>query len=291
MERPAPLRSDRSADAPPFRPLVVGALYPGIERGLTADLIATRALGGQALVVCTAHVMAGHGRVTDVLEVPSDAVAAQFEHLAATHTPTAVKIGIAGGVASIRAIARALDGLPSDVPVVLDLTLSGPSGEDIAEGGTREALVALFPRLDLVTLRRVDAELVCGMEIPTLDDAQVAVQRLHRLGGARVLLRCGRIADSAFEPTSETLPVMRDLYYDGDDFALFETPEVQAPGLHGASSLLTLAVARGLARGAGAVEALQQAERLTAEALRGAADASYPDYAAGVAAEAGLAPS
>ena len=274
----------------PFRPLVVGALYPGIERGLTADVIATRALGGHALVVCTAHVMAGHGRVTDVLEVPSDAVAAQFEHLAATHSPTAVKIGIAGGVASIRAIERALDRFDADLPVVLDLTLSGPSGEDIAEGGTREALVALLPRVTLTTLRRVDAELVCGMEIPTLDDAQVAVQRLNRLGGARVLLRCGQIAESAFAAT-EPDPVMRDLYYDGSDFALFETPVVHAPALHGASSLLTLALVRGLSRGLAADAALQQAERLTAEALRGAADASFPDYAAGVAAEAGLAPS
>ena len=273
-------------DGTAFRPVVIGALYPGIERGLTADVLAARALGGQALPVCTALVMAGHGHVTDVLEVPSDAVAAQLEHLAATQKASAVKIGIAGGPASIRAVSRFLGDLPRTVPVVLDLTLSGPSGEDIAEAGAREALMALLPRVTLATLRRADAELVCGMEIPTLDDAQVAVQRLHRLGASRVLLRCGPIADSAFATATEVDDTRRDLYFDGEEFALFETPGVHAPALHGASSLLTLALAYALTGGAMPLAALQRAERITADALRGVSGGVHPDYAAGVAASA-----
>ena len=284
--------SGAGRDPRAFRPLVVGALYPGIERGLAADVLAARALGGEALVVCTVHVIAGHGRVTDVLEVPSDTVAAQLEHLAETRTPTAVKVGIAGGAASVGRIGRYLASLDAGVPVVLDVTLSGPSGEDIAEGGVREALVGLFPSATVVTIRRADAELVCGMEIPTLDDAQVAVQRLHRLGARRVLLRCGRLAPSAFDASAEPDETMRDLYFDGDDFALFETPAVAAPALHGASSLLTLALARGLADGMPVVAAIQEAERLTADALRHAADASVPDYFGAVAAPtSGTAPS
>ena len=270
-------------DSPPaFRPLVVGAHYPGIERGIVADALAARALGGQALTVCTVHVMAGGGRVTDVLEVPSDAVAAQFEHLAAGAPPSAVKVGIAGSAASVREIRRALVPLvEAGLPIVLDLTLSGPSGEDIAEGAAREALVAMMPLATLVTVRRADAELLVGMEIPTLDDAQVAVQRLHLRGAARVLLRCGRLPASAFEP-GEAGDFSLDLYYDGEDFALFETPYADAPQLRGASSALTMRLLAALGAGAPILEALQTAERFTADALRGAgAETLFPDYRAG----------
>lgn len=280
--RTAPVASPSVSGGATFRPLIVGAHYPGIERGLIADAVAARVLGGEALTVCTAHVVAGGGRVTDVLEVPSDTVAAQFEHLAATGAVVSgVKIGITGGAASIRAIARALAPITATgVPIVLDLTLSGPSGEDIADGGARDALVReIVPLATLVTIRRADAELVVGMEIPTLDDAQVAVQRLHLRGATRVLLRCGRIAASAFEP-GEAGEFSTDLYYDGESFALFETPHIDAPALHGASSALTLSLLAALAGGAAPEDALQVAERFTADALRGATAATTaPDYA------------
>ena len=44
-----------------FKPIVVGALYPGISRGLSADILATQALSGQAFPICTSHVVAGDG--------------------------------------------------------------------------------------------------------------------------------------------------------------------------------------------------------------------------------------
>jgi hydroxymethylpyrimidine kinase/phosphomethylpyrimidine kinase len=256
----------------PFSPLVVGALYPGIERGLKADVLATHALGGSAFPVCTSHVVAGRGTVTDVLNVPSDTVSAQLEHLRTTEAPTAAKIGIVGASPTVNILFDHLQAF--DGPIVFDVTLSGPSGEDILEQSGLDALVDRLNEADLVSIRRSDAELLAGMKIPSLDDAQVAVQRIEQQGAHRVLMRCGRIPTHHFDTESGPPDYAVDLYYDGDDFALFEAPYLDGlDGLHGRSSGLLLPLLAHMQDGTAPEEALQNAKGTVTEALHAAQDA------------------
>jgi len=247
-------------------------LYPGIERGLKADLLATHSLGGTAYPVCTSHVVAGRGTVTDVLNVPSDTVSAQLEHIRATETPSAAKVGILGASPTVDILfdhLREMDG-----PVVFDVTLSGPSGEDILEQSGLDALVNRLGEADLVTIRRDDAELLAGMKIPSLDDAQVAVQRIEQQGAHRVLMRCGRIPTHHFDTESGPPDYAVDLYYDGDDFALFEAPFLEElDGLHGRSSGLLLPLLAHIQQGVAPEQALQKAKGTVTEALNAAQDA------------------
>jgi hydroxymethylpyrimidine kinase/phosphomethylpyrimidine kinase len=274
MKRPLdsglPMKDTR--DSSSFRPLTVGALYTGIERSLAADVLAANALGGQALTVCTTHLVASHGQVTDVLPVPADTVDAQLEHLFATTTPTGVKLGIMGGLHAIEAIFRRLESADAAHPAVLDLTLSGPSGEDLIEQTGIEAIVHRLGLPDVVTIRRRDAELLTQMEISSMDDAQVAVQRLQRQGAQRVLLRCGtlpqRFFDSETNNGDPAAAFNMDLYYDGDDFGLFEAPHLDVGPYHGASSALTLALLSYLVEGASVLEAVQRAKGFVSETLR-----------------------
>ena len=254
----------------PFHPIVLGALYTGIERGLAADLLATRALGGAAYPVCTSIVVASRGLVTDVVDVPTDSVDAQLEHLFKTTQPSAVKLGIVPNRKTVEAVFRRVvppSGDGAALPLLLDLTLSGPSGEDITGERGMQALMDHLSVPDLVTLRRADAELVAAMEISTLDDAQVAVQRLAKRGARRVLLRCGRIPSRHFDG-GQTSDFALDLYYDGDDFGLFEAPYLRLSDVHGASSLLTMAILRGLVRQRPMTAAIQAAKAFVSEALR-----------------------
>jgi len=255
-----------------FRPIAINALYPGIGRGLRADLLSTQALGGTAYSVCTAHVVAGRGTVTDVLNVPTDTVSAQLEHLAATEAPTAAKVGIIGDAPTVEVTFEHLDQFEG--PVVLDLTLSGPSGEDVLGQDGLAALLDHLDRPDLVTLRLKDATLVSGMEIPSLDDAQVAAQRVAQQGAERVLLRCGRLPTHFFDTDSAPPKFAVDLYYDGEDFALFEAPFLSdIDHLHGASSGLLLSVLHSLQEGTEMEDALQQSKGRVSEALHAAQQA------------------
>ena len=261
MNNNAPHQSDSQ-----FRPIVIGALYPGIERGLSADVLATRALGGIAYPVCSAHVAAGHGVVTDVLDVPTDTVSAHLEHLLETTQPNGVKIGILGHPATVETVfehAAEVDG-----PTLMDVTVSGPSGEDVVGQRGIKAIQDHIDKPELVSLRVRDAELIAGMEIPSLDDAQVAAQRLESLGARHVLLRCGRIATHHFDLESEPPNYAVDLLYDGDDFAVFEAPHLDTEGLHGASSAFLMPLLDGLVVDQHLPDAIQEAKAYVTEALR-----------------------
>ena len=257
-----------------FTPILVGALYPGITRGLDADHLATQALGGRGLLVCTSHVVAGRGVVTDVLNVPTDTVSAQLEHLTETESPTAAKVGIIGDAPTVEVTFRHLRALEG--PVLLDLTLSGPSGEDVLGQRGLDALLEHLDVPDLVTIRKRDAALLAGMEIPSLDDAQVAVQRIAQRGASHVLLRCGRLSTHHFDTESSPPNYAVDLYYDGDDIALFEAPFLsELESMSGASSGLTMPLLQMMQDGVPIEEALQKAKGQVTEALRAAQKATF----------------
>lgn len=252
-----------------FHPVVIGALYPGISRGLSADLLAAQSLSGRGFPICTSHVVAGDGIVTDVLNVPTDTVSAQLEHIFETRSPTSAKIGILGATPTVGRVFDLLDQLEG--PVVFDLTISGPSGEDVLGQQGLDTVVDHLHEPDLVTVRQTDASLVAGMEIPSLDDAQVAAQRIAQQGAQRVLLRCGKLPTHFFDQEASPPDYALDLFYDGEDFALFEAPYLSGlENHHGASSGLLLPLLKHLQEGMDFEPALQKAKGRVSEALRAA---------------------
>ena len=276
----------------------IGALYGGTERGLAADVLAARALGLRPLPVCTALVMASHGRVTDQTEVPADTVSAQLEHLHAVDPPAALRIGALGSAKTAAVVFRYVERFREvegdGAPVVLELIASGPSGETILDARGVDAVSDHLAAADLVVLSRADAELVTGGEIKSLDDAQVAAQRAANRGARRVLITCGqlpaRFYDAADDPGADDAsgdgapaqPFYSDLYYDGEDFALFEGPAVERPGeAGGAGSALVLATLAAMLEGRDVLEALQLGKRFATEAVRHGATEQPPRVAFG----------
>ncbi|MEM6783339.1 MAG: bifunctional hydroxymethylpyrimidine kinase/phosphomethylpyrimidine kinase [Bacteroidota bacterium] len=256
--------------------LSINALYTGSDRGLSADLQAGRSLGLHVHTVCSAIVVASHGTVTDVTDVPADTVAAQLEHLSAALSWAGVKVGILGDRRTVDTVFNHLDGF--DGPVVLDFTASGPYGETVLTQRGIDALSERMGRADLVLIRRADAELVTGGEIRSLDDAQVAAQRAFHRGARRIVIKCGdlpaRFYDAADDPEATSTGFTSDLYYDGDDFALYEAPTIQHE-VDGASSVHGMAVLDALIEGLALEEALQNAKRAATDALRYSTDSGF----------------
>lgn len=264
--------------SPSHTVLAIGALYAGTPRGLTADILAGHALGVEVLPVCTALVMASHGRVTDVTDVPADTVAAQLEHLAVTVKPSGIKAGVLAGHKTVQTVMDVAQGL--GVPFVLDVVASGPSGETVLTARGADAIAERLAVPSLVTLSKEDAEFMTNGEIQSLDDAQVAAQRIVARGARRVLIRCGalpyRFYDAADDPGDPAAAggdggpsrFYADLYYDGEDFALFEAPLLGPETPAGASSALAMAILVALLRGESIEEALQGAKRYATDAIR-----------------------
>ena len=258
----------------PLQPiLVVGPLYTGTERGLAADLLCARAQGLAPLPVCTQLVVASGGAVTDVTDVPVDTVIAQLEHTLEQGTPVAARIGGLASAATVDAVMgrmAAFEGL-----VVLSIVASGPSGETVLNAGGIDALAEHLGVADLVAVSRADAELVTGGSIESLDDAQVAAQRLHHRGAQNVVIRCGhlpyRFYDAADDPGGDGAagqPLAFDLLYDGEDFALFEAPQLDGHDVDGLSSVFDMALIASRLEGLDLIDSLQVAKRRATDALR-----------------------
>ena len=253
--------------------LVVGPLYTGTERGLAADLLCARAQGLAPLPVCTQLVVASGGTVTDVTDVPVDTVIAQLEHTLAMGAPAAARIGGLASAATVEAVMGRMGSFEG--PVVLSIVASGPSGETLLNAGGIDALAEHLSVADLVTVSRADAELVTGGTIESLDDAQVAAQRLHHRGAKSVVIRCGhlpyRFYDAAEDPGGDGAaqqPLSFDLLYDGEDFALFEAPQLDDRSIDGLSSVFDVAVLASRLQGLDLIESLQVAKRRATDALR-----------------------
>lgn len=256
--------------------LVVGALYAASERGLAADVLAARALGMAPLPICTQLVMAGGDRVTDVTDVPTDTVEAQIEHTLATSSVAGAKVGILAGHHTASVVLDVVASL--NVSTVLDLVASGPSGETVLTAKGIDAVAERLGVATLVTVSRQDAELVTGGEIGSLDDAQVAAQRIVGRGARAVVIRCGhlphRFYDAADDPggdgsaTDDAARFALDLFYDGNDFVLFESPLLQGVVPEGASSALAMAALARLVAGDTLEVSLQHAKRFATESIR-----------------------
>ena len=267
-------RAPTHDDMPPLIPVcVIGSAYTATERGLSADVLASRALGLAPVPVVTSIVVASDSVVTDVTDVPVDTVIAQLDHVLEVGPVAGVKVGILGGPKTARAVLEAAPGLGG--PVVLDLVASGPSGETVLSARGIDAVAERLGVADLVTISKADAELVTGGQIESLDDAQVAAQRMTNRGAKAVLIRCGalpyRFYDAAEDPgtvnNGSTPTLFADLLFDGEDFSLFEAPLLSASP-DGASSAFALAALAGLIGGAGLEGALQQAKRYATDAVR-----------------------
>jgi len=270
------------AQLPPI--LCIGALYAGSERGLGADILAARALGSAPVTVCTAIIAASHNEVTDLTEVPVDTVSSQLEHITAVVSPEAVRIGILGSVKNAVAV---LDWASSvEAPVVLEIVASGPSGETVLPARGLDAVAERLGVADLVVVSKPDAELITGGSIDSLDDAQVAAQRITNRGAQRVVIDCGslpaRFYDAADDPGATTLnrTLSAYLYFDGEDFSLFELPLFLSNT--GLSSVFAITVSISLGSGRRIEKSLQAAIREVAESGRHAVptgeDLNTPEY-------------
>lgn len=255
----------------PLLPIVcVGAIYSGSERGLSADILAARTLDLAPHAVCTTIVAASHHRVTDLTEVPSDTVRSQLEHLDTVTEAAGVRIGVLGSAANAEAVLGWAGGRTG--PVVLEVVASGPSGETVIPARGLDVIASNLGVAHLVIVSREDAELLTGGEIASLDDAQVAAQRIVNRGARGVVIRCGhlpaRFFDAADDPGGDgsVASMASDLFFDGDEFALFETPAL--PAVEGSDSQYAITVLSSLIEQKPVETALQRATQESVEAVR-----------------------
>jgi hydroxymethylpyrimidine/phosphomethylpyrimidine kinase len=237
----------------PPRLLTIAGSDSGGGAGIQADLKAFARCGAHGMTAITAITAQNTVAVTDVLALPPATIVAQVRALVDDIGVDAVKVGMLGTVATIDAVAEALE-LVGDAPIVVDPVMVSESGATLLEPEARAALVArIVERATVVTPNLPEARVLAGLE--TAGPAELA-RAVYALGPGAVVVTGGHADDGA------------DRYFAGDD--VVEIPGERHPdgAAHGSGCTHSAVLAAQLALGASPLEAARTARAIAAAAVR-----------------------
>ena len=248
------------------------------ERTPVALAIAGSDSGGGAGIQADLKAFAAVG-VDAIHPVPAEIIVAQVVAVADDIGVDAVKVGMLGTIATIEAVAAALDAI-GDAPVVIDPVMVSESGARLLDEEARSALVErLLPRASVVTpnLPEARALLGAGEDVSAVELAA----GIRALGPAAAIVTGGH-ADGT------------DLLDDGGEALSIPGPIHPDGAAHGSgcthSSTLAGLLALGLSLRDAAVEARNRAADAVAAGLRDVGSGPGPVDALAIASRRPLPP-
>jgi hydroxymethylpyrimidine/phosphomethylpyrimidine kinase len=151
-------------------------------------------------------------------------------------------------------VARALDLLPADVPIVLDPVMVSESGSQLLEPSARDALIELLlPRVAVTTPNVPEARSLTGLERASSEDLARGV---HALGPRAVVVTGGHREAAT------------DVFFDGTTVTELPGPRYGAGAAHGSGCTHSSVLAARLAWGDEPVEAARRAKEIASAAVR-----------------------
>jgi hydroxymethylpyrimidine/phosphomethylpyrimidine kinase len=240
---------------PPKRRLPVVLSIAGSDSaglaGLQADLKTFAVLGVQGLTAVTAITAQNSREVGSIRVVPADSLLAQLEALRADFDIAAVKIGMLGSTANVRAVARWLRRHAMH-NVVLDPVFVSTSGRRLLSAPGIQALRReLLPLATIVTPNVPEAEVLLARSLADAAALRDAASELGRHSGAAVLLKGGHAGGRT--------DVVVDHFADAHGGALFEHRRLPFVA-RGTGCTLASAIAAGLAKNLSLRAAVRRAE-------------------------------
>ena len=239
------------------RVLTIAGSDSGGGAGIQADLKTVAALGGYGMTVVTALTAQNTLGVQGVFEIPVEFIEKQFDSVATDIGIDAAKTGMLSSSEIIRSVSRKIRRYRVR-KLVVDPVMVAKGGSPLLREEARDTLLReLIPMAMVVTPNIPEAEVLTGMRIATQDDMKKAAVRIHKLGAGNVVVKGGHLEGDAV-----------DLLFDGKRFHEFAVKRIDTKHTHGTGCTFASAVATGLARGAGVLEAVQRAKDYVTEAIR-----------------------
>lgn len=206
--------------------------------GIQADIKTATAFGVYAMTAVSAVTVQDTQHVLAIQPLAARIVRAQVEACLADIGADAIKIGMLGSAATIKAVAAALKGVK--VPIVLDPVMVSTSGADLlAEDAVPALIQHLFPLATLVTPNLPEARRLADLHQDSPKALEMAGRRLLGLGPQAVLIKGGHGSGTTVEDV---------LVWPGG-VEVYGSPRQQTRHTHGTGCTLSSAIACGLAEG------------------------------------------
>jgi hydroxymethylpyrimidine/phosphomethylpyrimidine kinase len=222
------------------RLLIIAGSDSGGGAGIQADIKTASAFGVYAMTAITAVTVQNTKGVKAVHFVPPAVVA---EQIAATLTDIgadAIKVGMLGNAATVKAVAAAMKKHAKKIPVVLDPVMISTSGHRLLAPNAVSAMVKeLFPLATLVTPNIPEAKALAHLKSAKRNDAEAAARKLIAMGAGAALIKGGHATKSTID----------DVMVWKGGVEVYAFPRIRTKHTHGTGCTLSTAIACGLAEG------------------------------------------
>jgi hydroxymethylpyrimidine/phosphomethylpyrimidine kinase len=237
--------------------LTIAGSDSGGGAGIQADLKTFAALGVHGASVITALTAQNTVTVTAIHDVPARFIREQIDAVVSDLHPAAVKTGMLSTPETIAWVAEAI--LRLEIPnLVVDPVMVAKGGARLLRQDAVSAMRAeLLPLATVITPNLPEATVLLGRPVVTLADRRDAARELHALGPKAVVVKGGHAEGDA-----------TDVLFDGDQMIELAGPRIDTRNTHGSGCTFSAAIAAGLARGLGVVEAVREAKHFITEAIR-----------------------
>ena len=238
--------------------LTIAGSDSGGGAGIQADLKTFAAHGVYGTCAITAVTAQNTVGVHAVLTLPVEMVAAQVRAVADDISVDAVKTGMLSTTDIVETVAALLPTLGTP-HIVVDPVMVAKSGDRLLSDDAIDAIkTALLPHASVVTPNTMEAEVLTGVSIASLDDAREAARGICALGASTVVIKGGHMA------MAEAV----DLFYDGVTFVEVSGPRFEATNTHGTGCTFGAAIAANLALGRPLSDAVSSAKTYVAQAIQ-----------------------
>ena len=229
--------------------------------GIQADLKTFAALGVYGASVVTALTAQNTKGVAAIHDVPADFIDAQIDAVFADLAVNAVKTGMLSQASTIERVAAAL-ARHKQHNVVVDPVMIASSGDRLLAPDAIDVLTrVLMPRALLLTPNLLEAAALTGRPVAeTESDMRAQAERLLLYGARAVLIKGGH--GSGAESV--------DLLVEPDTVTRLVAERVATKNTHGTGCTLSSAVAAGLAKGLGLIDAAREAKDYVTAAIAAA---------------------
>lgn len=241
--------------------------------GIQADLKTFAAFGVFGTSAITALTAQNTQGVRAVHDVPPDMVRAQIDAVFEDMPVAAVKIGMVSQIATIGAIAAALDHWRPR-HVVIDPVMVATSGAHLMSPQAIEAMRnELLPRASILTPNLPEAAVLLD-DAEALDEAQMQEQarRLIALGARAVLIKGGHMQIENMKAGNSAAQESVDFLVTAAQTVRLSAPRVATRNIHGTGCTLSSALAANLARGSSPENAAHIAKDYVTRAIESAKD-------------------
>jgi hydroxymethylpyrimidine kinase / phosphomethylpyrimidine kinase / thiamine-phosphate diphosphorylase len=231
------------------RILTIAGSDSGGGAGIQADLKAITLLGGYGMSVLTALTAQNTLGVQAIYEVSVPFVEKQIDSVLSDIGADAIKTGMLANAEIVEVVAKKMKQYQVE-KVVVDPVMVAKNGDSLLRKDAQEALIKrLIPLSMVVTPNLMEASVLTGLKVRSIEEMKKAAHRIYQLGSKHVVVKGGHLKGKAI-----------DLLYDGEKYEEIEGPRIETKNTHGTGCTFASAIATFLARGDTVSEAVKKAK-------------------------------